>query len=94
MILHLRAIRPTFIHTHICLPCSSLSQVLNYAFSFLWVAEAALKMYGFSPKVYFSFAWNIFDFSLVLTALVDVSLRVTADSLSEVMYIYILFVCV
>ena len=44
----------------------------NFAFVALWAAEAAAKMSAYSPRVYFSFTWNRFDFSLVLAGLLEV----------------------
>jgi hypothetical protein len=57
---------------------------LNFVFTAVWVLEAALKIYGLRWRPYFSFPWNVFDFCIVLTALLDAALSITALSLDQV----------
>lgn len=56
---------------------------LNYAFTAVWVLEASLKIYGLYWRAYFSFSWNVFDFCLALTSVVDAALSITADCMEE-----------
>ena len=43
----------------------------NYVFCFIYIAEATLKMVGLR-QYYFLSKWNIFDFLILLIAIVDI----------------------
>merc|ERR1719231_898748 len=47
-------------------------QVLTWCFNILFACEAAAKLIGYGPKLYFGDAWNQFDFFLVMASLMDV----------------------
>ncbi|KAF0696070.1 Aste57867_13151 [Aphanomyces stellatus] len=54
--------------------------VINYAFSALFLVEAALKLVGIGPRTYFGRGWDRFDFFiLVLTLISSVLPFVLAD---------------
>ena len=51
-------------------------KVLNWVFSVIYFFECILKLVGLGGKQYFSDRWNVFDFLLVLAAIVDFGLSV------------------
>jgi hypothetical protein len=48
-----------------------LLRYFNYVFCFIYIAEATLKLIGLR-KYYFLSKWNIFDFVILLVAIVDI----------------------
>jgi len=46
--------------------------ILNYIFTTIFAAEAALKISGYFPKKYFSSGWNTFDFIIVITSIIGI----------------------
>ena len=56
--------------------------IANYIFFFIYLTEFLLKIIGLCPKLYFSDWWNGFDFFILFTAFIDVSL-VTLAILTE-----------
>jgi hypothetical protein len=43
---------------------------LNYAFAFIFIIEAALKLYGMGFSFYFRDKWNTFDFVVVVVTII------------------------
>lgn len=60
---------------------SFTTTMFNFGFVALWAMEAGLKLFGFGTRTYFSFAWNRFDFALVLCGLVEVVIFAVQKSL-------------
>jgi len=44
--------------------------ILNYVFSFIFVAETIMKLIGLGFKEYFKDKWNQFDFIVVLVSII------------------------
>ena len=49
----------------------------------LFIFEAVVKILGLGPKLYFSSAWNLFDFGIVLLAIVELLLTWVATTGAE-----------
>jgi hypothetical protein len=47
--------------------------IVNYIFTTVFVAEAALKLVAFGVTYFYS-SWNIFDFFVVCSSLIDISM--------------------
>jgi hypothetical protein len=45
---------------------------INLAFTCIFIIEAGIKLIGLGIKGYFYFAWNIFDFFVVCSSIVDI----------------------
>jgi Ca2+-binding EF-hand superfamily protein len=59
----------------------------NDFFTLVFTAEAALKIFAFGWRPYFSIAWNRFDFLVVLASLLDILLRIqTVDTVSAAIF--------
>jgi hypothetical protein len=49
-----------------------VAEILNYIFTVIFFIEAACKLIAFTPRVYFSEGWNIFDFVIILGSFVSI----------------------
>jgi hypothetical protein len=56
---------------------------LNYTFTAIFCLEATIKLIGLGFKTYFRVGWNRFDFSIVVTSLLDITLDFTKASSSN-----------
>ena len=52
----------------------------NIVFTFIFTAEALLKLFAYNPTAYFHDAWNIFDFLIVVGSLPDVGITLAGAS--------------
>ena len=55
-------------------------EYFNYCFTLVFLFEMILKLYSFGIKAYFYRSWNIFDFCVVLSSIIDFVLLIFADS--------------
>jgi len=60
---------------------SAVLDALNNVCTAVFIAEAAIKIYAFSFRLYLKDAWNVFDFSIVLISIIDWGVTVAATSL-------------
>eukprot|EP00965_Chrysotila_dentata_P169581 5598239-Pleurochrysis_carterae.AAC.2 len=51
----------------------TINFVMEIVFTVIFATEAAIKLAAYSPRGYFSEAWNVFDFCLVVVAIVDLA---------------------
>lgn len=49
-----------------------IGEMLNYIFTAVFITEAVVKLAAWTPKVYFSEGWNIFDFVIILGSFVSI----------------------
>nr|6NT3_A Chain A, Sodium channel protein type 9 subunit alpha, Sodium channel protein PaFPC1, chimeric construct [synthetic construct]6NT4_A Chain A, Sodium channel protein PaFPC1,Sodium channel protein type 9 subunit alpha,Sodium channel protein PaFPC1 [synthetic construct] len=47
----------------------------NYIFTSIYIVEAVLKIIALSPKFYFKDSWNVFDFIIVVFAILELGLE-------------------
>jgi Ion transport protein len=57
------------------------TDLINYGFALIYTIEAALKLYAYGIKHYFSIYWNQFDFTIVVLTIIStiVTLNSTAN---------------
>jgi hypothetical protein len=53
---------------------------INLAFTSVFIIEAIIKLLGFGIKGYFFFSWNIFDFFIVCSSILDIVIRYSNSS--------------
>ncbi|XP_069795826.1 voltage-dependent L-type calcium channel subunit alpha-1D-like isoform X14 [Narcine bancroftii] len=53
---------------------NSIMDILNMIFTAVFTVEMVLKLIAFKPMGYFSDAWNVFDFLIVIGSIIDVVL--------------------
>ena len=51
---------------------NTIMTALNFIFCTVFFVECVLKLIGLSPQKYFKDGWNIFDFILVLSSIIDI----------------------
>jgi voltage-dependent calcium channel L type alpha-1D len=61
-------------HYHISATLVRITDIVNYVFYSLYVAELLLKVMGLGFKNYFKDRYNTFDFAIVLVSTIDIIL--------------------
>ena len=60
----------------------NLQRYSNFVFTFLYLMEAVLKITAYGRAYFWLTAWNNFDFTLVVTSLMDVGLEIASSATS------------
>ncbi|CAD8183288.1 unnamed protein product [Paramecium octaurelia] len=59
---------------------NSILENLNLCFNFIFIGECILKIIAYGPRGYFRNSWNQFDFFVVLTSALDITLKLSGAS--------------
>lgn len=55
-------------------------ETINLFFNIIFITESILKLTSYGTKGYFRNTWNQFDFFVVLTSILDISLKLSGEN--------------